>query len=81
MKKRKNEDEGVVLKTKMEKGECSLDDLPKTIVLLFCSHFLDLDSILNFSSINKKYRNLFSEFLKNFGFLKQSQFLNRNKHE
>ena len=57
----------------------SLDDLPSVIIKLVCHSYLDFDSILQFSSINRKYRSLFSDYrLANFH-LNQSGFIQKWK--
>ena len=60
---------------KMEKKEKEkrMKDLPK-VLILFLSSFFDLDTLLNFSSTNKKYRSYFFEFRKIFSFLNQMRF-------
>ena len=51
-----------------------LDVLPK-VLIKYLSLYLDIDSLINFSSINQKYKNIFIEFRNAFYFLNITGFL------
>ena len=79
MKKRRNGKDGKNENEKnkipkMERKECSINDLPK-VLIEFLGFFLDLDGLLYFSSTNQKHKRIFSEFRKTFRILKEIGFL------
>ena len=59
---------------KCDKENTNLGNLLK-VMLIHLSFFLNLKSIFNLSSTNKKLRKLFYEFRKIFGFFNQNRFI------
>jgi hypothetical protein len=57
-----------------------LKDLPNVLIKLISS-YLDIDSLLNFSSTNQKYKNLFQEFRNGYLFFNQSGFIARYRFD
>ena len=57
--------------------KCWISEIPLPLIKSFCLTFFDLDSIINFSSTNKKHRDLLSEFRRAHYHLNQSGFIKK----
>ena len=71
--KRKPSKEKKVELLLVEEKKTGIEDLPKALIL-FLSHFFDLDSLVNFSSTNQRYKAYFSEFKKIYSFSRNNNF-------